>query len=151
GYPFPLLLQGKLDGAGTEALEVASQIVQVELVRISTMLPGALTVAVGQFPGSGWGKADLLPRVYLVPPADGIYDFDLVATKPLRADRALSVRTAVSVWPEVPQTLKGVRVHAKGSAMTAMLKTDVSFRGAGDLDFKSWIGRRLIRDGEPTP
>jgi hypothetical protein len=48
--------------------------------------PGALTVKVaGMAAGPGYTDAELLPRIYPGPPPDGVYEIDVVATKPATA------------------------------------------------------------------
>jgi hypothetical protein len=45
--------------------------------------PGALTVKVaGVAAGPGYTDAELLPRIYPAAPPDGVYEIDVVATKP---------------------------------------------------------------------
>jgi len=157
--PFPLELNvsGPLTTRGINPsnsnVDVAAQITQVNLITLNTPITSVVMVALGQFPGTGWGEAQLLPRVYVVAPVDGIYDFDLVARKPLQHDLAISFRTAVSVWPDVPDNMKGVRVHSRSNAVVkSSTPADVvGFDQTNAVDFKKWIGKKLILNGEIPP
>jgi hypothetical protein len=146
--PFPLSLRL------SQRLGMASHIIQVELVRLSTPIPGAFLVAVGVFPSSGWGTAELMPRKYIKGPEDGIYDFDLLAIKPDRQDLALTYRTASSIWTEIPADLRAVRVHSVSNSITKELNNKVigdASTSPPTIDYASWIGKKLIRQGESPP
>ena len=67
---------------------------------------------------------ELVARVYVQPPPDGIYDFDFVAEPP-PADRvvtqAFAPISAERVLESVPNGLRGVRIHAASNQKEAML------------------------------
>jgi hypothetical protein len=73
-----------------------------------------LTVT-GAVAGPGYTDAAFLPRIYPGPPADGIYEVDVVATKPAGAMVAQPTPIQVAyVWPHYPAAhLKAVRFMAK--------------------------------------
>jgi hypothetical protein len=125
----------------------------VNVVTLNTPFPSLILIALGQFPGTGWGQAQLLPRVYVITPVDGIYDFDMVARKPIQHDLALSFRTAVSVWPDFSDNMKGIRVHSRSNAMVTMITPAdvVGFDQNNSINFKLWIGKKLVPNGEVPP
>ncbi len=46
-------------------------------------LPQLMSVAAtGMVPTTGWTHPSLSPRFYIVPPADGLWDFDFIADEP---------------------------------------------------------------------
>jgi len=86
--------------------------------------PGTLLLkADGKVPSAGYTDAGFKPRVYAAAPADGIYEVDVVATKP--AAPAAAAITAIHVegaWPGYNQDrLKGVKFIARTNEVTAML------------------------------
>jgi len=79
-----------------------------------------LTVT-GDVAGPGYTDAAFLPRIYPGPPADGVYEVDVVATKPAGAMVAQATPIKVAyVWPHYPAAhLKAVRFMAKGNQVMA--------------------------------
>lgn len=75
----------------------------------------------GDVPGPGYTDAALLPRIYPAPPADGIYEVDVVATKP--AGALVAQTTPIEItndWSHYPAAhLKAVRFMAKGNQVMA--------------------------------
>jgi hypothetical protein len=70
----------------------------------------------------GWTNIHLSPFVYVKPPADGIYEFDLVGTPPTGIVNELITHyiAEVYVWKNYPKDLKGIKVYA---AQNSMIKT----------------------------
>lgn len=95
------------------------EVVSVSLALTKSQPPGLIIHAVGSVSSSGWGNARLVPYVYIAPPADGIWDFDFIATAPNGI--ALTVISPISatetIYPK-PSWCTGVRVHAGSNAMT---------------------------------
>lgn len=94
----------------------------------ATVTPGKsadslLLKAQGQASGAGYIDAQFLPRIYPAPPADGIYEVDVVATKP--AGAAASAPAPIEVkgdWSYYPKEhLKGVRFMTRTNAVVATL------------------------------
>lgn len=85
--------------------------------------PPQLSITVfGSAPTTGWTNIHLVPYVYIMPPEDGIYDFDLVGTPPSGpAGQMISPAVANYIWPEYPSSLRGVRVHASLNMEEEML------------------------------
>jgi hypothetical protein len=75
--------------------------------------PQLVVTAYGNVPTGGWTGPTLEPRVYVAPPADGIWDYDFKATPPAGpATQVITPIEATHTWPDYsPATLKGVRIH----------------------------------------
>jgi hypothetical protein len=105
-----------------------TRVSSVESVTINTMTvenDGRIVIiAEGSVPTSGWTNAQLRPWVYVVPPEDGIYQFDMVATPPphgtivLPAFMTISAAQAIT---QVPEGFKGATVHGQTNSATATL------------------------------
>jgi hypothetical protein len=99
---------------------------QVSIGYTKSIPPLAIIGAIGTAPTSGWSNGRLAPRIYIAPPADGIWDFDFIATAP--SGIALQVLSPITSEPfvtEVPEWFKGARVHASTNS-----KTDSDAHGA---------------------
>jgi hypothetical protein len=78
--------------------------------------------ATGSAAGAGYTDAQFLPRIYPGPPPDGIYEVDVVATKPAGAAAAPAPIEVNGEWSSYPKArLKGVRFMAKTNAVEAAL------------------------------
>lgn len=77
--------------------------------------------ATGHTRTSGWSNVALAPRFYVTPPADGMWDFDLVGDPPTGI--VLQVITPVAAVGKFgrPSWVKGVRVHAESGSVEAKL------------------------------
>jgi hypothetical protein len=83
----------------------------------------------GDVPTSGWTQPSLSPWFYVVPPADGIQDFDFVAEPPtgivLPVVSPISVHAVIARDPKdywgKGKPLKGVRIHARENSIVATL------------------------------
>jgi hypothetical protein len=77
--------------------------------------------ATGAAPGPAYTDATFLPRIYPAPPADGVYEVDVVATKP--AGSVVPQPTAIEVkgdWSHYPAAhLKAVRFIARDNQVVA--------------------------------
>lgn len=82
-----------------------------------------LLKATGDAAGPGYTDAVFVPRIYPAPPPDGIYEVDVVATRP--AGAMAPAATPIEVkgeWPNYPKEhLKAVRFMAKSNSVTAPL------------------------------
>jgi hypothetical protein len=86
--------------------------------------PKLLVGAAGVVNSSGWSNIRLAPRYYIVPPGDGVWDFDFIGDPP--SGIVLPVELPVSAWCTytAPPWLKGVKVHAeRNSILVQNLKT----------------------------
>lgn len=80
-----------------------------------------LVHAAGTVPTSGWSSPRLSPRFYITAPADGMWEFEFEADAPVGIVlQVVQQMNASGVFP-APPWLKGVRVHASGNTIDAML------------------------------
>lgn len=94
----------------------------VQLAILKTYPPTLRIVSTGLVNSGGWSDGKLIPYVYVMPPPDGIYDFDFVATPPCGiAIQVILPITASHHWRAYPQDLKGVRIHASAGSLEARL------------------------------
>ena len=103
--------------------EKVSEVDRVAVSYIKTNPPQLQIEADGKTGSAGWSEPELVARVYVVPPADGIYDYDFVAKPPPGV--AAQVMTPISVKAirnDVPKGMKGVRVHAQANKKEAKLE-----------------------------
>lgn len=98
------------------------------LVKVTRVLSVDLTVyrshppymeikAVGEVPTLGFTDPQLIPWIYVQPPPDGIYDFDLIAKAPSGFVAQVISKIEACAFLPVPAGLKGVRVHAATNSM----------------------------------
>jgi hypothetical protein len=98
---------------------------QAPIVKIDTAVvtPGKVADSLelkvaGVAAGPGYTDAQFLPRIYPGPPKDGIYEVDVVATKPASAAASPTPIEVKSGWGNYPQThLKAVRFIAQDNAV----------------------------------
>ena len=80
--------------------------------------PILVVQAVGNVPTGGWSHPGLSRVVYIVPPADGIQDYEFMATPPSGpAIEVISEVVAEDSWDNPPDWVKGVRVKAATNAI----------------------------------
>lgn len=97
------------------------EVTGVSLAILKSMPPQLSISVTGNCNTSGWNNFVIAPRVYIMPPTDGIWDADLMGDKP--DGMVLEVITAMhtdAVWPDIPAGLKGVRINAASNSMVAM-------------------------------
>ncbi len=103
----------------------------VQLAILKTFPPTLRIVATGLVTTGGWSDPQLVPYVYVSPPADGIYDFDFIARPPAGiAIQVILPITAAYHWRGYPQELIGVRIHASSGSLEEMLNAP------REIDFK---------------
>ena len=85
-----------------------------------------LIVAKGMVPSEGWTNPRLFAYVYIQPPPDGIWDFTFAADPPsadlpseTSSDDLIPIE-AKQVVRNVPDSFKGVRVHAATNSKVAL-------------------------------
>ena len=120
--PFPWLVaylvrNGVIEGEGGVSIVPQHSTVQnvetAQLVKAGAGYPDLYLVATGTTETLGWRDAVLIPRVHITPPADGIFEFDLIA-------RGASCLTAIgsviasSALVDRPEGFKGARVFPGG-------------------------------------
>lgn len=102
-----------------------------------SMPPALLLRATGVVSTGGWSNPRLVPRVYVVPPSDGIWDFDFIATAPTPGTittQGFVAHTAEEQVFPAPKWIRGVRVHASTNEVN-------SGEESGDLalSVKNWV------------
>lgn len=104
-------------GVERELAEVRS----VEL-RILQSSPPRLSITVrGVAPTPGYTHLRLRPFQYIQAPPDGIYDYGLVGTPPTGVVPAVTAPVRLTETLPFSSNLKGVRIHAQDSSVTAMI------------------------------
>jgi len=75
--------------------------------------PNLVVTAEGTVPTGSWTEVQLIRRVYEKEPADGIWEYDLLARPPAGpAAQVISKVKASDIWEKVDATkLKGLRVY----------------------------------------
>lgn len=117
---------GNAETPKKNAKSKATKVLEVTRVAVSYLKsnPPQLKIdADGKTNTAGWTKPALIEHIYVTPPADGIYDYDFVATPP--AGIALPVITPISahtVRHTIPKGMKGVRIIASQNKRVAKLK-----------------------------
>lgn len=108
-------------------------------------------LADGMAPTTGWSNGQLIPYVYVGPPAYGVWDFDLVGDPPDVGGDALSPISANYVWMGNINAIKGVRIHASSNKMERFIgRTDEAIRELQPIDFSSG-GDQLLPLGKDGP
>jgi hypothetical protein len=100
------------------------QILQVATASVTLGPSGGLEMkAAGTAAMPGYTHAGFLPRINAAPPADGVYEVDVVADRPAAGGAAagtpIEVKGAWSTFPK--DRLKGVKFIAKNNSVVAML------------------------------
>ena len=119
-----------------------SRIYSVDKVRVEGLIvipknPPAITVsAEGWVPTTGWSHPDLAPRVYIVPPKDGILDLDFVATPPTGLVLQVFTRIGLAKAFIIPPWVLGVRVHSSTNEIEELIDgakqpTEADLKGEG--------------------
>lgn len=125
----------------------------VQLAILKTFPPTLRIVATGMVNTGGWSDPQLVPYIYVSPPADGIYDFDFIASPPSGiAIQVILPITATYHWRGFPQELKGVRIHACSGSLEDMLDTtrEINFKVAqpeGDMRVPLFITGIVVEEG----
>ncbi len=85
--------------------------------------PNLVVEATGEVPTGGWTQAQLFRRIYVNPPLDGIWEYDLYGTPPSQpVPQVISEISASNRWEGFPQDLvKGIRVYGEGSGIVELL------------------------------
>ncbi|HVI31492.1 hypothetical protein [Phenylobacterium sp.] len=100
------------------------QILSIDKGELEFDQSGKLILKVeGKAPTAGWSDAAFLPRIYAAAPKDGIYEVDVIATKPEgAAAQAVTPIEAERAWTGFPRDrLKGVKFMSKTNEVVAML------------------------------
>ena len=110
-------------------MQRVSSVESTSIFILKSMPPQVGIVADGKVPTSGWTDPSLEPWFYVVPPKDGIQDFDFVAEPPTGIVlQCISNISTTIILPQDPanywgrgKPLKGVRIHARDNSVEVML------------------------------
>jgi hypothetical protein len=85
--------------------------------------PPQLSITVqGTVPTPGWSQPELVPYVYVMPPIDGILDFDFIAKPPTNVvSQVLTPIAFTHIEKNPPSWVRGVRVHASLNSKEALI------------------------------
>ena len=98
------------------------EVTKVTLVIQKTNPPRLVVNAKGTVSSGGWSNPQLNQIVHVMPPEDGIYQFDFVADAPSgSATQGVEEIEAEFVWVDFPEDLKGVKVNASLNSKTEKL------------------------------
>jgi hypothetical protein len=95
------------------------EILEVTFELQTTEPPNLAVTATGRVSSGGWTEVQLLRRVYIAPPADGIWEYDLLGKPPAGAAiQVLSKVKGTDLWEKVElDKLKGIRVYGLGDGV----------------------------------
>jgi hypothetical protein len=114
------------DKKKTAASGKQEKVMQVDSVSVSfikTNPPQLKIEATGKVNSGGWTKPELKERIHIVPPIDGMYEYDFVATPPSGpATQPILSISAETVRRDVPKGMKGVTVFAAKNSKQAKLE-----------------------------
>lgn len=89
------------------------KVTEVSLKILKRNPPTLSVTAKGSVSSGGWSNAQLTPFIYIIPPLDGIYEFDFVADEP--TDISIQVISEIIsqsfIWDDFPANLKGVKIY----------------------------------------
>ncbi|MGE0606822.1 MAG: hypothetical protein AB7O62_06820 [Pirellulales bacterium] len=107
----------------TIRLERISKILSIKHKFIPTDPPEVRFVVTGEVDSTGWTEAQLVRRIYVSPPAEGIWEYDLLAKPP--ASPSPPTRAIVTVeesWKSLDTAkVKGIRVYGTGDDVQEIL------------------------------
>ncbi len=98
-----------------------SKIDSVTLTLIKTNPPSLLITANGHNNDGGYKNIRLEPVVYVAPPADGIWEFEMIADAPAAVFHIVTPVAAQYEWEKFPAGVKGVKVSGAGNSKVALL------------------------------
>lgn len=120
---------------GSDFIKAVPNVKAVLLATLESYPPKIAIRVIGEAPNSGWNpEGRLVPYVYFVPPADGIYEFDLVSESPepsIVTNPVITEVGAFHVIDSIPPSFSGVKIYGANGFKVAMLDDPaVSFTGA---------------------
>jgi hypothetical protein len=103
-------------------VEKIREVTEVHVAVLESFPPKLRIAATGTVPTGGWSNGTLRPHIHIQPPPDGIHNFDFIADPPTGpAPQVISPIQATYTWEELPEGVKGMRVHASENAKTVQL------------------------------
>ncbi len=150
----PLLLTLLFMPNAAAALEHVRDVVEVQCSLEKSSPPNLRLDVTGLVPSSGWSDVQLLRRVYVQPPPDGIWEYDLVAKRPTGIVLwVISEVKASHSWTRFPEAdVEGVRVYGVGRGVQTVsladcLSAPVAKRGVAPAEACGGIDGRACRGG----
>jgi hypothetical protein len=117
------LVNGEKPKKNAAKSDKVMQVDRVAVYHIKTNPPQLKIEAEGKTNTGGWTNPRLVEHVYIVPPADGMWEYDFVATPPSgAATQVITPISAHAVRRDIPKGMKGVRVHASKNSKEAKLE-----------------------------
>lgn len=118
----PENLEQRIDQSSTatqaEMLEHVPKIVKLEYKIQESDPPSLVVTAYGEVPTAGWKQVQLLRRIYVKPPSNGIWEYDLLAQRPGgMAAQVISYVKATNTWSEYDESIQGIRVYGVGEGV----------------------------------
>lgn len=99
------------------------EVKSITLKLLKTNPPELLIHVLGDTLYGGFTGIKLEPYIYVKPPADGVWEFDMVGQPPTGIhDGVITPVTAEYIWKKIPKGLKGIKVHSASNYKTVMLK-----------------------------
>jgi hypothetical protein len=128
---------------------LVSSVEEVVIAVVKTNPPQLFVRAKGIVPTSGWTAPELSPYFYIMPPADGIWDFSFTAEAPSGIVLQVLTQIYADTLVPLPQWLKGVRIHASSNQVVKMLGEAKSFDAEGAKPFSSFATGPTVWKAEP--
>jgi hypothetical protein len=82
-------------------------------------------IAMGTVRSAGWTNETLSAWEYIVPPADGIYEFDFLAQPPAETSADVMTDITASTLMEMPENFRGVRIYAETNSKEFLLGSKI--------------------------
>ena len=102
--------------------KLVREVTDVSITFLEKQPPIMVVQASGNVPTGGWSNAGLSRAVYITPPADGIQDYEFMATPPSEmATDVISQVKGSDSWDNPPDWVQGVRVKAATNSMEKTL------------------------------
>jgi hypothetical protein len=98
-------------------------VTRLNITVVKTKPPGLAISVEGEVGTPGWTGFALDHRIYIAPPADGIYEADMVGVPP--GGNVIQVVTPFcydETWAPFPADLKGLKVYSATNAVTVALE-----------------------------
>lgn len=101
---------------------LVSSIAGLAIAIIETEPAGLVIEIEGRVATPGWRRFALAHEIYIAPPADGIYEADMVGLPPAGdlVQLAMPFRHE-EIWAPFPADLRGLKVRSATNVMVAML------------------------------
>ncbi|HEX4965253.1 MAG TPA: hypothetical protein VF173_30875 [Thermoanaerobaculia bacterium] len=111
------------------AKELIYNVTDVHLTLNKKNPPDLVIDAGGETRTNNWTDPELQPWIYIQPPPDGVYDFDFVAEPPRGpSNDVITPIQAQYVWKDLPDEVRGIRVHSETNSVTEWLRPCQSCR-----------------------